>query len=83
MDEKVENDCCGVCCASISTKRMYILLLKVQELLLENAIDKEEINGLLCSVQHDVFLLNDKCNSVDRDLFYQVNGVFEVGEVFL
>lgn len=56
-------------CAVISTKRMYVLLLKAQEMLLQNKIDKEEISWLLDSLSHDVSLLNDENNVVERDLF--------------
>ena len=30
---------------------------------------KEEILNYLTSIEHDIFLLNDKDNCVDRDLF--------------
>ena len=66
MEEKLE-ECCE--CASISTKRMYIILLTVQEKLLQNTIDKKEIISLLSSLEHDVMLLNDLDNSIECDLF--------------
>ena len=69
----IENVKCSdepMCVAQISTKRMYILLLTVQHKLLENTIDKKELLNLLSMVQHDVKLLNDKDNSILRDLYY-------------
>ena len=58
-------------CAKISTKRMYIILLKAQEMILENnpQYKKREIVSLLSSVEHDILMLNDENNSIDRDLF--------------
>ena len=58
-------------CANISTKRMYLLLLKAQEMILENnpQYKKREIVSLLSSVKHDILMLNDKNNRIDRDLF--------------
>ena len=56
-------------CAQISTKRMYQILLKAQKKLLNTTIDKHEIIRLLASVEHDVLLLNDEHNHIERDLF--------------
>ena len=69
----IENAKCSdapMCVAQISTKRMYILLLTVQHKLLENTIDKKELLNFISNVQHDVKLLNDKDNSILRDLYY-------------
>lgn len=60
---------CECECAIISTKRIYTILLKVQEMILQNNIDKKEIISLLSSIEHDILLLNDKDNSIERDLF--------------
>ena len=60
---------CECECAKISTKRMYIMLLTAQEKLLQNTINKKEIISLLSSIEHDILLLNDKDNSIERDLF--------------
>ena len=58
-------------CAKISTKRMYLILLKTQEMILENNPQhkKKEIVSLLSSIEHDILMLNDKNNSINRDLF--------------
>lgn len=58
-------------CAEISTKRMYLILLKAQEMILENNPQhkKKEIVSLLSSIEHDILMLNDKNNSINRDLF--------------
>lgn len=58
-------------CAEISTKRMYLILLKTQEMILENnpQYKKREIVNLLASIEHDILMLNDKNNSISRDLF--------------
>ena len=56
-------------CAEISTKRMFLLLMKAQELILENHNDKREILTLLSSVTHDVRMLDDKNNHISRDLY--------------
>ena len=56
-------------CANISTKRMYIMLLNAEQHLLENTVDKTLILSLLDSVKHDVLMLNDKDNSIERDLY--------------
>lgn len=55
--------------ANISTKRMYCLVLLAQEKLLHNTPNKKEIVGLLASVEHDILLLNEENNSIERDLF--------------
>lgn len=58
-------------CAEISTKRMFLLLMKAQEMILENnpQYKKREILTLLSSVTHDVKMLDDKNNMIIRDLF--------------
>lgn len=56
-------------CANISTKRMYLMLLNAEQHLLENTVDKTLIMSLLGSVKHDVLMLNDKDNSIERDLY--------------
>lgn len=56
-------------CAEISTKRMFLLLMKAQELILENRNDKREILTLLSIVTHDVRMLDDKNNHISRDLY--------------
>lgn len=56
-------------CAEISTKRMFLMLMKAQELILENHNDKREILSLLSSVTHDVRMLDDKNNCINRDLY--------------
>ena len=68
MNKQTED--MGVC-AEISTKIMFLLLMKVQEMILENnpQYKKREILTLLSSVTHDVKMLNDKNNSISRDLF--------------
>ena len=66
MTEKTEDI---EVCAKIS--RMYLILLKAQEMILENnpQYKKREIVSLLSSVEHDILMLNYKNNSIDRDLF--------------
>ena len=68
MTEKTENI---EVCAEISTKRMYLILLKAQEIILENNTQykKREIVSLLSSIKHDILMLNNKNNSINRDLF--------------
>lgn len=56
-------------CAEISTKRMFLLLIKTQELILQNHNDKREILTLLSSVTHDIRMLDDKNNHISRDLY--------------
>lgn len=56
-------------CANISTKRMYLMLLNAEQHLLENTVDKTLIMSLLGSVKHDVLMLNDKDNLIERDLY--------------
>lgn len=58
-------------CAEISTKRMYLILLKAQEMILKNDPQhkKREIVRLLSRIEHDILMLNDKNNSINRDLF--------------
>lgn len=70
MSEKSVCECdkCDIC-AEISTKRMYLMLSKAQERLLHNTIDKKEIINYIISVKHDVLMLDDKNNSIRRDLF--------------
>lgn len=65
-----EKEACDVC-ANISLKRMYIILLKTQEMVLDinPQYHKKEILNYLSSIEHDILMLNDKDNCVDRDLF--------------
>lgn len=58
-------------CAEISTKGMFLLLMKAQEMILEDnpQYKKREILTLLSSVTHDVEMLDDKNNRISRDLF--------------
>lgn len=58
-------------CANISLKRMYLMLLKAQEMVLDinPQYKKKEILNYLSSIEHDILMLNDKDNRVDRDLF--------------
>lgn len=56
-------------CAQICTKRMYLQALKVEEMVLYDRYDKKEAMNLLSSVKHDIVLLNDKENHIERDLF--------------
>ena len=56
-------------CAQISTKRMFLMLIKAQEFILQNHNDKREILSLLSSVTHDVRMLDDKNNHISRDLY--------------
>lgn len=56
-------------CAQICTKRMYLQVLKVEEMVLYGRYDKKEAMNLLSSVKHDIVLLNDKENHIERDLF--------------
>ena len=66
----IEKEVCDVC-ANISLKRMYILLLKAEEMVLDinPQYNKKEILNYLTSIEHDIRMLNDKDNRVDRDLF--------------
>ena len=61
-------------CTDISLKRMYLMLLKTEELVLNinPQYKKEEILNYLFSIEDDIIMLNDKCNHIDRDLFKQV-----------
>lgn len=65
-----EKEICDVC-ANISLKRIYIILLKIQEIVLDNnpQYNKKEILSYLTSIEHDILMLNDKNNHIDRDLF--------------
>lgn len=65
-----EKEVCDIC-ANISLKRMYLMLLKTQEMVLDinPQYKKKEILNYLSSIEHDILLLNDKGNCVDRDLF--------------
>lgn len=57
-------------CASISTKRMYLNILRIQEIILEtNNIDKKEILNYINSIQHDIQLINDIHNHIERDIY--------------
>lgn len=66
----IEKEVCDTC-ANISLKRVYLMLLKTQEMVLDinPQYKKKEILNYLCSIEHDIRLLNDKGNCVDRDLF--------------
>ena len=68
-----EKEVCEIC-ANISLKRMYLILLKTQEMVLDinPQYKKKEILNYLSSIEHDMIMLNDKSNCVDRDLFKQV-----------
>ena len=65
-----KKEVCDVC-ANISLKRMYLILLKTQEMVLDTnpQYNKKEILNYLSSIEHDILMLNDKTNCVDRDLF--------------
>ena len=65
-----EKEVCDEC-ANISLKRMYLILLKAQEMVLDTnpQYKKKEILNYLSSIEHDILMLNDKDNRVDRDLF--------------
>lgn len=65
-----EKEVCEVC-ANISLKRMYLILLKTQEMILDinPQYNKKEILNYLTSIEHDILMLNDKNNCIDRDLF--------------
>lgn len=58
-------------CANISLKRMFLILLKTQEMVLDNNPQhkKKEILNYLTSIEHDILMLNDNDNRLDRDLF--------------
>jgi hypothetical protein len=69
MTEKTNN---AEICTEISTKRMYILILKAQEKILEDNPQykyKKEILSLLSTVEHEILMLNDENNNICRDLF--------------
>ena len=68
MTEKEEV--CEIC-AKISLKRMYLLLLKTQEIILDinPQYNKKEMMNYLSSIEHDILMLNDKNNCISRDLF--------------
>ena len=65
-----EKEVCEMC-ADISLKRIYLMLLKTQEMVLDinPQYKKKEILNYLFSIEHDIILLNDNDNHVDRDLF--------------
>ena len=65
-----KKEVCAVC-ANISLKRMYLILLRVQEIVLGSnpQYDKKEILNYLSSIEHDILMLNDKDNNLDRDLY--------------
>ena len=65
-----EKEVCDIC-ANISLKRMYLILLKTEERVLDSnpQYNKKEILNYLSSIEHDILMLNDKENRVDRDLF--------------
>ena len=65
-----EKEICDEC-ANISLKRMYLILLKAQQLVLDinHQYKKKEILNYLVSIEHEILMLNDKGNCLDRDLF--------------
>ena len=65
-----EKEVCEIC-ADISLKRMYLMLLKTQEMVLDinPQYKKKEILNYLSSIEYDILMLNDKGNHIDRDLF--------------
>lgn len=65
-----EKEVCEIC-ADISLKRMYLMLLKTQEMVLDinPQYKKKEILNYLFSIEDDIIMLNDKGNHIDRDLF--------------
>jgi len=54
--------------AQISLKRMYMCLLKAQEILLDTYPDKRKALRLLVDVEQDLLMMNDEDNFIDRDL---------------
>lgn len=58
-------------CANISLKRIFLILLETEEMVLDNNPQdkKKEILNNLASIEYDILLLNDNDNRVDRDLF--------------
>ena len=58
-------------CASISTKRMYLNILRIQEKILEtnNINNKKEILNYINNIQHDIQLINDIHNHIERDIY--------------
>lgn len=65
-----EKEVYGIC-ADISLKRMYLMLLKTEEMVLDinPQYNKKEILNYLFSIEDDIIMLNDKDNHIDRDLF--------------
>lgn len=65
-----EKEVCEIC-ADISLKRMYLMLLKTEEMVLDinHQYNKKEILNYLFSIEDDIIMLNDKGNHIDRDLF--------------
>lgn len=65
-----EKEVYGIC-ADISLKRMYLMLLKTEEMVLDinPQYKKKEILNYLSSIEDDILMLNDKGNHIDRDLF--------------
>ena len=65
-----EKKVCEIC-ADISLKRMYLMLLKTEEMVLDinPQYKKKEILNYLFSIEDDIIMLNDKDNHIDRDLF--------------
>lgn len=65
-----EKEVCEIC-ADISLKRMYLMLLKTEEMVLDinPQYNKKEILNYLSSIEHDILMLNDKDNHINRDLF--------------
>ena len=67
MSEKTMSDEYKTC-AVISTKRMFLMVLMAQQVVLQNTVDKKQLMNILSTVEHDILLLNDGENSVHRDL---------------
>lgn len=56
--------------AYVSLRRMHYIVSDLKKELISNArLDKEKIFYELESLEHDIKLLNDSDNSIDRDLF--------------
>lgn len=56
--------------ACVSLRRMHYIVSDLKKELISNArLDKEKIFYELESLEHDIKLLNDSDNRIDRDLF--------------
>jgi len=56
-------------CAQISLKRIYLCILRAQEILLDDLPNKREALQWLVSIEQDIRLMNDEDNRIERDLF--------------